>query len=940
MAKAPGSLSKKASFVTAKFTADELERENEILKANIELPEGETVTEFYTCSFQGKAGVNKYTGKLYLARNYICFVGQKKFGGDMKRWWCINDILDLSATGTRALIILDIHNKTGVLKGFVGGEEGRDKVLKSVKRLFFGINGGNVLHAAVMALETEKIKQICDLDVSKLSDYNANEQTPLILACITKNDKELVTLILNYYRENIDKIDINQTTEKSGHHVLHEVCKFPDISDDILTLLLNFPNINAAAKLKHDNTTPLHYFCEHNHSLNCASLGELLIEKGADVNARNSQQETPLHKAIFNQSVRVFMVSMLLKHKASADIKAGSRGDTPLHYAIRLGRVDLIKSLLSAGADIHLKNDEDQNALEIAKQEYKNGLQSEIGPIVTLLEQVENLFEMLKRVELQQCFAEFVEQGLYDPTVLCTLDAQQLINTKIDMKTGPRIKLLREIQDLRDRLEKEMEEKREKEKERTRQRKEAEVALQRHLTESDARGIRQELGDEWEIDHADLEYTAKLGQGASGQVFRGLFRGREVAIKVLVADNRNEELAEFKKEFKILTAVQSRNIVKFFGVSFEPRLCMVMEFAEHGSLYDVLQSPVSLDWGRVISFISDMAQGLYDLHNHEPPVIHRDLKSLNLLVTKDWRLKVCDFGLSRPETPDQLATFHRLCGTFAYCAPEMFNGVKCTAKADVYSMGIVIWELLHVAMNGKYETPYAEYDLGHHFQIILHASQGYRPTIPPGSPIDIAELFQDCVHIIQDSRPTAKQVVLRMKKIKGLYAQDPAAWANRKTRDEKKAKANGHQAPQPGSSDRTRAETSRKKHSSSGSNETSDDSIVSDNSSGTSAENEHGNGSKSYRREDSDSADGKSPTKRVKKTDSGNNSVPDSPASSRKGGTKGKKREDTIKEERNDYLAKSARASTKHPHATSAELPRKRTGSQQRSQQRKKHSNS
>ena len=156
----------------------------------------------------------------------------------------------------------------------------------------------------------------------------------------------------------MDKIDINQTTEKSGHHVLHEVCKSPDISDDILKLLLDFPSINVNAKLKHDNTTPLHYFCEHNHSLNCASIGyaftwidpeftsltllrELLIEKGADVNARNSQQETPLHKAIFNTTVRVFMVRMLLKHKASADVKAGSRGDTPLHYASMCVRLNL-----------------------------------------------------------------------------------------------------------------------------------------------------------------------------------------------------------------------------------------------------------------------------------------------------------------------------------------------------------------------------------------------------------------------------------------------------------------------------------------------------------------------------------------------------------------------------------------------------------------------
>lgn len=118
-------------------------------------------------------------------------------------------------------------------------------------------------------------------------------------------------------------------------------------------------------------------------------------------------------------------------------------------------------------------------------------------------------------------------------------------------------------------------------------------------------------------------------------------------------------------------------------------------------------------WSRLLSFARDMAEGISVLHNLDPePIIHRDLKSLNLLVpicrsfccltslkvTKDWRVKVCDFGLSRSVNKGNLETFKKLRGTFAYCAPEVFKGESCTAKSDIFSMGIVIWELMHVGV--------------------------------------------------------------------------------------------------------------------------------------------------------------------------------------------------------------------------------------------------
>ena len=93
-----------------------------------------------------------------------------------------------------------------------------------------------------------------------------------------------------------------------------------------------------------------------------------------------------------------------------------------------------------------MKNNEDKDALDIAKHEYKNGLRPEIGPILAVLQQVQNIYEMLKRVELLQFLNTFIEQELYDPVVLSRLDEAQLMN--LGIKTGPRIKLLRELQQL------------------------------------------------------------------------------------------------------------------------------------------------------------------------------------------------------------------------------------------------------------------------------------------------------------------------------------------------------------------------------------------------------------------------------------------------------------------------------------------------------------
>jgi serine/threonine protein kinase len=142
---------------------------------------------------------------------------------------------------------------------------------------------------------------------------------------------------------------------------------------------------------------------------------------------------------------------------------------------------------------------------------------------------------------------------------------------------------------------------------------------------------------------------------------------------------------------------------------------MVMELCIKGSLYHVLSDPnFDLEWDRLFSFSDEMVKGIDCLHSWTPQVLHRDFKSLNLLVchfsfflfifwseenslclprkqkkvTDQWHLKVCDFGLARFNTDTSKETLGKMRGTFAYCAPEVYFGERFTTKSDVFSVGM------------------------------------------------------------------------------------------------------------------------------------------------------------------------------------------------------------------------------------------------------------
>jgi len=270
----------------------------------------------------------------------------------------------------------------------------------------------------------------------------------------------------------------------------------------------------------------------------------------------------------------------------------------------------------------------------------------------------------------------------------------------------------------------------------------------------------------------------KLGSGTSGTVYQGLYKGETVAIKVLKTEQSQKEQEEFKKEFQIMSAIKSPYIVFFFGACLEPKLCMVMELCVHGSLYHVMNdAKLDIGWEQAFSFSKEMVKGVECLHSFTPQVVHRDMKSLNLMVNEQWHVKVGDFGLSRFNTDTQKETLAKMRGTFAYAAPEVYFGEKFSTKSDVFSIAVILWELAVRCIKREYQRPYQEYpNLHFDFQIIIQtAKKGLRPTIPP-CPEPFASLIRQCWDHDPEKRPSCGEILVRLEEVEKDFADHSDSW--------------------------------------------------------------------------------------------------------------------------------------------------------------------
>lgn len=276
------------------------------------------------------------------------------------------------------------------------------------------------------------------------------------------------------------------------------------------------------------------------------------------------------------------------------------------------------------------------------------------------------------------------------------------------------------------------------------------------------------------IDNNEIEYTVKIGSGSSGTVYRGLYKNTVVAIKVLKPGSSKRETEEFKKEFELMSQIQYPYIVFFFGVCIEPRMCMVMEYCSRQSLWHVLNdSSLDFDWNQSLAFSLDIVRAVDFLHSHDPVIVHRDIKTLNFMITKNWFIKLGDFGLSKKMDGRANTSM----GTLVYSAPELFFGDPYTVKSDIYSLAFVFWEIMYTCTKRQYQRPFAEFPFDFDFQIqIKTAKEKLRPSFPPHVPQKYIDLIQELWKPNPKDRPTSKELLYQIEKLRQDYENDPYSW--------------------------------------------------------------------------------------------------------------------------------------------------------------------
>ncbi|KAL6622424.1 hypothetical protein ACP70R_032303 [Stipagrostis hirtigluma subsp. patula] len=269
---------------------------------------------------------------------------------------------------------------------------------------------------------------------------------------------------------------------------------------------------------------------------------------------------------------------------------------------------------------------------------------------------------------------------------------------------------------------------------------------------------------DYEILWEDLVIGEQIGQGSCGTVYHALWYGSDVAVKVFSKQEYSEEVIQtFRQEVSLMKKLRHPNILLFMGAVTSPqRLCIVTEFLPRGSLFRLLQrSTTKLDVRRRVHMALDIARGMNYLHHSSPPIIHRDLKSSNLLVDKNWTVKVADFGLSRLKRETFLTTKTGK-GTPQWMAPEVLRNEPSDEKSDVYSYGVILWELV---------TQKIPWENLNSMQVIGAVGfMNQRLDIPSDVDPQWTSIILSCWESDPQRRPSFQELLERLRELQRHYA--------------------------------------------------------------------------------------------------------------------------------------------------------------------------
>jgi serine/threonine protein kinase len=310
--------------------------------------------------------------------------------------------------------------------------------------------------------------------------------------------------------------------------------------------------------------------------------------------------------------------------------------------------------------------------------------------------------------------------------------------------------------------------------------------------------VKQQPQNPWEVDAKSLTILNKIAAGAFGEVHKGRLWGTDICVKTLKTEefsSSEKVLEELKKEVSILSQLRHPNVVLYIGACTKPPdVCIITEWCNRGSLFDVLHDhSIHINAKATISLMMGIAQGMNYLHSLQSKIIHRDLKSHNILISGStagqFVAKIADFGLShvrekhhRDNTVNPRASVdlslkigsnksvqptnqhYGIFGTPEWMAPEVMEGSIYTEKIDIYSFGILLSELVTRSM------PFHDlYTIKSYMDVVdAVLDNGAIPTIPAWCENFIRPLILSCVSRIPSERPSFTDIILKIREFYDL----------------------------------------------------------------------------------------------------------------------------------------------------------------------------
>eukprot|EP01089_Gocevia_fonbrunei_P009359 TRINITY_DN2163_c0_g1_i6.p1 TRINITY_DN2163_c0_g1~~TRINITY_DN2163_c0_g1_i6.p1 ORF type:complete len:488 (+),score=108.41 TRINITY_DN2163_c0_g1_i6:436-1899(+) len=441
-------------------------------------------------------------------------------------------------------------------------------------------------------------------------------------------------------------------------------------------------------------------------------LDLLLSAPGTNINSQDTHFATPLMNSVIHSTIA--LVDLLLERGANVHV-TNKVGATVLHVAVQGQKLPIVERLLQYGADptkkARTRSGEEETATETAEKAH--------GP---------------HRHKILELCIKAAKEGKFGTMGMVNLPEVSSPKKKKKTKKGKK------------------------------KRQNSSLVLKKDGLVPSGSVIEKYS---WEVEPEDIEEGMKMiGAGGFGIVYKGRFRRTDVAVKMLEGwkhcgpKEKDDLLKDFRKEVDILARLRHQNIVQFYAACVDPDkdVFILTEWADNGDLFNFLQKNKTSTWRQRLSFAMDSARGLVYLHENKPVLLHRDMKSLNILIDRNYVAKLCDFGLSKDTSELATSAENRKFGSLKWVAPELFKGEAHTLYTDVYAFGVVLYELAST------KEPWE--GLNSIIQIYNKVSAGERPSFE-GCTVDpeFKQLIDECWQQDPSGRPMMGKILDRLEAI-------------------------------------------------------------------------------------------------------------------------------------------------------------------------------